>query len=511
MMAGRAEPSAVSLAHLLEGLADPGPAAAALPVTGLALDSRRIQAGNVFLACPGTGSRHGLYFVEDAVAAGATAILAGPGGDWSPGRIGQLARRIRVPLITVDGLERVAGGLAARFYGWPAKQMVVTGITGTNGKTSCAHFLAEALEDGRRCALVGTLGNGFAGALQPATHTTPDAVQLQAMFADFLASGATDVAMEVSSHALHQHRVSGVDFDVAVFTNLSRDHLDYHRTMEAYGEAKARLFAVEALKAAVINTDDPFGCRLLGTLRPGIETVAYGLDPAPMEGCTHRLVATRVAVTPGGLDLEIEGTWGRGRLQSPLVGRFNALNLLAVLGVLLVQRVPLAQALRRLEAVRGVPGRMERFSSVEGPTALVDYAHTPDALEKVLETASEHCRGRLVCVFGCGGDRDRGKRPLMGAVAERLADLVVLTDDNPRSEDGDAIIGEILAGMERPEKVVVERNRGRAIADALENAGSGDWVVVAGKGHEETQQLGDLKLPFSDRATVQRALAGGGQ
>ena len=393
MMAGRAEPTAMSLAHLLEGVADPGPAAALLPVTGLALDSRRIQAGNVFLACPGTGSRHGLSFIEDAVAAGASAILAGPGGDWSPGRIGQLARRIRVPLITVDGLERVAGGLAARFYGWPAKQMVVTGITGTNGKTSCAHFLAEALEDGRRCALVGTLGNGFAGALQPATHTTPDAVQLQAMFADFLASGATDVAMEVSSHALHQHRVSGVDFDVAVFTNLSRDHLDYHRTMEAYGEAKARLFAVEALKAAVINTDDPFGCRLLGTLRPGIETVAYGLDPAPMEGCTRRLVATRVAVTPGGLDLEIEGTWGRGRLQSPLVGRFNALNLLAVLGVLLVQRVPLAQALRRLEAVRGVPGRMERFSSVEGPTALVDYAHTPDALEKVLETASEHCRG----------------------------------------------------------------------------------------------------------------------
>ena len=386
--------------------------------------------------------------------------------------------------------------------------MVVTGITGTNGKTSCAHFLAEALQDGRRCALVGTLGNGFAGALQPATHTTPDAIQLQAMFADFLASGATDVAMEVSSHALHQHRVSGVDFDVAVFTNLSRDHLDYHRTMEAYGEAKARLFAVQGLKAAVINTDDPFGCRLLGTLRPDIETVAYGLDPAPMEGCTHRLVATRVAVTPGGLDLEIEGTWGRGRAQSPLVGRFNALNLLAVLGVLLVQRVPLAQALRRLEAVRGVPGRMERFSSVEGPTELVDYAHTPDALEKVLETAREHCAGRLVCVFGCGGDRDRGKRPLMGAVAQRLADVVVLTDDNPRSENGDTIIGEILAGMERPEKVVVERNRGQAIANALENAGSDDWVVVAGKGHEETQQLGDLKLPFSDRVTVQRALAG---
>jgi UDP-N-acetylmuramoyl-L-alanyl-D-glutamate--2,6-diaminopimelate ligase len=511
MMAGRAEPFVMSLAHLLEGVADAGPVAGPLPVTGLALDSRRIQAGHVFLACPGTGSLHGLSFAEDAVAAGASAILAGPGGDWSPERIEQLSRGIAVPLIAIDGLERSAGGLAARFYGWPAKQMEVTGITGTNGKTSCAHFLAEALHDGRRCALVGTLGNGFAGALQPATHTTPDAVQLQAMFAGFLASGATDVAMEVSSHALHQHRVGGVDFDVAVFTNLSRDHLDYHRTMEAYGEAKARLFAVAGLKAAVINTDDSFGCRLLGTLRPGIETVAYGLDPAPMEGCAHRLVATRVAVTPDGLDLEIEGTWGRGRVQSPLVGRFNALNLLAVLGVLLVRRVPMAEALRRLEAVRGVPGRMERFSSVEGPTAVVDYAHTPDALEKVLGSAREHCAGRLVCVFGCGGDRDRGKRPLMGAVAQRLADAVVLTDDNPRSEDGDAIIREIRAGMARPEGIVVERNRGRAIAGALEQAGSDDWVVVAGKGHEETQQLGDLILPFSDRATVQRALAGGGE
>ena len=511
MMAGRAEPFVMSLAHLLEGVADAGPAAGSLPVTGLALDSRHIQPGGVFFACPGTGSLHGLSFAEDAVAAGASAILAGPGGDWSPGRIEQLARRVAVPVIAIHGLERVAGELAARFYGWPAKQMVVTGITGTNGKTSCAHFLAEALRDGRRCALVGTLGNGFAGALQPATHTTPDAVQLQALFAGFLESGATDVAMEVSSHALHQHRVSGVDFDMAVFTNLSRDHLDYHRTMEAYGDAKARLFAVDGLRAAVINTDDPFGCRLLGTLRPDIEAVAYGMDPAPMEGCAHRLVATRVTVTPDGLGLEIDGTWGRGRVQSPLVGRFNALNLLAVLGVLLVKRVPLAEALRRLEAVRGVPGRMERFSSVGGPTAVVDYAHTPDALEKVLETAREHCAGRLVCVFGCGGDRDRGKRPLMGAVAQRLADAVVLTDDNPRLEDGDAVIREILAGMARPEGVVVERNRGRAIIDALAIAAPDDWVVVAGKGHEETQQVGDLKLPFSDRATVQRALAGGGE
>ncbi len=506
MMAGHANQPGLRLGSLLqEGLASLSPAEARVEVSGMTLDSRAVRPGDLFLACPGT-SRHGMTYLDQALASGAAAVLAGPSAEWPAERIRARATAVAVPLVIVEHLERRVGEIAADFFGHPSQRLYVTGITGTNGKTSCAHFLAEALGDAAGCALIGTLGNGFLNHLDTATHTTPDAVRLQALLADFVDQGASDVAMEVSSHALHQHRVAGVEFDVAVFTNLSRDHLDYHESMEEYGSAKARLFASAGLKAAVINVDDPFGHRLLAMLDPGVESVTYGLSmERPVEG-SRWLTADEVALTPTGLEMQVRGSWGRGELRSSLLGRFNAMNLLAVLGVLLIHGIALPDALRRLSMIRGVPGRMERFTSEGAPTAIVDYAHTPDALEQLLLAARAHCAGRLICVFGCGGDRDRGKRSQMGAVAERLADALVLTDDNPRLEDGNSIISHIQAGMKQPELARVERNRALAIDTALADAAPGDWVVVAGKGHETVQISGDLVLPFSDRDAVRKAL-----
>jgi len=499
----------MTLGDLLDGIVDQ-PAVAHLPVNGLAIDSRRLGPGDLFLACGGL-CHHGLDFLQEALARRVVAVLAEPTNTWSPERIAEVARSAGVPVIAVAELGKRAGMLAARYYGEPSRKLAVIGVTGTNGKTSCTHFLAQALGDQESCALVGTLGNGFPERLAAATHTTPDAVGVQALLADFVEDGAKAVAMEVSSHALHQHRVAGVDFDTAVFTNLTRDHLDYHGTMEAYGDAKARLFSNAALRAAVINADDPFGQRLLATLPTGVAGVAYGIDGVEHAGVDHWLAASEIAVTADGLKLKVVSSWGQGELRAAVLGRFNVHNLLAVLGVLLVRGMPFEAALARVAKVRGVPGRMELFHRPGGPAVVVDYAHTPDALEKLLTGVSEHCDGRLFCVFGCGGDRDRGKRPLMGAVAERFADRVVLTDDNPRTEPGEAIVEQILDGMTDPVAAQVQRDRAAAILAAIREAGPGDWVVVAGKGHEDYQQVGDLKLPFSDREQVQRALGEAGR
>jgi UDP-N-acetylmuramoyl-L-alanyl-D-glutamate--2,6-diaminopimelate ligase len=449
-------------------------------------------------------------FVAHAAASGAVAVLAESTAEWTPDRIDRFVAGCPIPVVPVPGLSGLAGTLAARFFGDPSRSLRVIGVTGTNGKTSISHFLAQALDGSSRCALIGTLGNGFPDQLAEASHTTPDAIQLQALLADFVAQGAETAVMEVSSHALHQERVAGVAFDLAVFTNLSRDHLDYHRSMEAYGEAKARLFTIAGLSGAVINADDPFGQRLLATLRPEIRALAYGLGGEAPAGADHWLSAETVETSSRGLRLRLGGSWGPAELSCGLLGRFNAYNLLAVLGTLLMSGIPFHRALQSLAVLRGVPGRMERFAAPGRPAVVVDYAHTPDALAKVLEAVRDHCTGRLVCVFGCGGDRDRGKRPLMGEVAERLADVVVVTDDNPRSEDGAAIVADILGGVREPDRVRVERERGRAIAGAIAGCAADDWVVVAGKGHETDQLVGDLRLPFSDREEVRRLLAGGG-
>ncbi len=480
------------LRELLEGIARV-PGVANREVHGLQVDSRRVKPGDLFLAAPGMVS-DGRDFIGDAVASGAGAIVYETDD-------GFVLRGAPVPAFGVSDLRQRIGIIADRFYGAPSRRLVVIGVTGTNGKTTCTQLLAQALDQPpKRCAIVGTLGYGFPGALNASMHTTPDAVTVHRLMADFIGQSAAHVAMEVSSHALEQGRVKGVAFSVAMFTNLTRDHLDYHGDMAAYGLAKARLFDVEGLKYAVINHDDAFGRSLLAGVNAQIKTLSYGI-----EGGDVRALA--VTPLPDGLLLRIATPDGETELHSPLIGRFNAYNLLAVLATLLALGVKLEDAAERLSKARAPTGRVERFGGLKGlPLVVVDYAHTPDALEKILLALREHTRGKLWCVFGCGGDRDRGKRPAMGEIAERLADRVVLTDDNPRHESGQDIIADIIGGMRASPKVI--RDRRAAIETAISGAGENDIVLIAGKGHEDYQQVGDQRLPYSDREAVRELLEG---
>jgi len=503
MMAQRIDAKGLLLGDLLAGVVDPGEFGRTV-VTGLTLDSRDVQAGDLFLAVSGTAA-HGMSYFAQALDAGAVAVLAEPAGDWDRVRLAEVAGTTPVPVFMVSELGKKAGVLASRFFGQPAHSMRVIGVTGTNGKTSVTHFLASALST-RVCAgIVGTLGNGLPGELQAATHTTPDAVSVQAELARQQRLGVQALAMEVSSHALDQGRVNGVPFHTAVFTNLSRDHQDYHGSMQAYAEAKAKLFQRSGLMLAVINVDDPVGAHLLNEVSQRAMTVACGATPSTHVLADRFVRARSIKTEPSGTHISFDSSWGSGEIRSPLLGRFNAENLLLTLGVLLAWDMSLGVALDSLEALQPVDGRMSVLGGGDAPRVVIDYAHTPDALEKVLSSLREHVRGRLVCVFGCGGDRDQGKRPLMGAVAARLADSVVLTDDNPRGEDGQAIIDQILEGM-GGDAVLVQRERAQAIEEAIASAGKDDLVLVAGKGHEDYQLVGDLKLPFSDFEQVERAL-----
>ena len=465
-------------------------------INGLCLDSRKVQQGDLFVALSGTCAE-GHRFIVDAVTAGASAVLF----DASV----QIDQDIDVLCIPVPELNQKLGGIAARFYGMPSQQLFVAGITGTNGKTSCSHFLAQAMNDKEApTAIVGTLGNGFIDHLEPATHTTPDAISLHTMLRRFVDSGARNLVMEVSSHGLEQGRVNGIAFDLALFTNLSRDHLDYHGDMDAYGRAKARLFQMPGLQYAVINGDDPFGRHLINALPESVETVLYTLSDQ-----SHDQAAVRGQIASQGHDgllLDIQSPWGDGRIHSELLGRFNASNLLAVLSALLLSGVGFNTALKKLSLLKTVPGRMERLGGKCGkPLVVVDYAHTPDALEQVLTTLREHCTAQLWCVFGCGGDRDKGKRPLMGQMAMRYADRIVLTDDNPRYENPQEIIDDISVGIDS-DKLIVLRDRAQAIVYSVSEASADDVVLIAGKGHEAYQHIGDEKIAFSDRKQVQQAL-----
>ncbi len=486
------------LDELLAGLTDTE--VAPVEITSVTLDSRRAGPGTLFVAVPG-GRCDGRDFIAAALEAGAAAVAYEPSPGFHPPRSDR-------PCIAIEGLRERAGEIASRLHGHPSRRLAVVGVTGTNGKSSCTHFLAHAFTAlGQPCAVVGTLGNGLWGDLEETTHTTPDAPTLQALLARFVEAGAERVAMEVSSHALDQGRVAGVTFDTALFTNLSRDHLDYHGDMASYGRAKAALFAIPGLRRAVVNADDPFGRELLETLaRRRVPTIAYGLEgvAAPLPEGIEPL-AGRVHCHSAGLRLEVEWNGEKAVIESPLLGRFNGANLLGALGVLLGAGVALEQAARALSQVRGVAGRMEPFGGGEAPLVVVDYAHTPDALEQVLLALRAHCQGALWLVFGCGGERDEGKRPLMGAVAARHADHVVVTDDNPRHEDPERIVAQIRAGMAGSEARVIH-DRERAIAHAITRARAGDVVLVAGKGHERDQQIGDRRRPFSDRDTVRRLL-----
>ena len=504
MAAGEKRGESCTAGDLLNGLGVPEGGWKPLPVAGVALDSREVEPGYLFLACQGHRS-HGLEHLDEAVARGAALVLAEPGGGWPEARIRRLAETSATPLVIVERLQQKASAIAARFHGEPASRMRMVGITGTNGKTSVSLFLAQALPERWRCAITGTVGNGFPGALQPSTHTTPDAVRAQRILASLERAGAGGVAMEVSSHALHQHRLEAVPFHTAVFTNLSRDHLDYHGSMRAYAAAKQRLFERAELQLAVLNTDDELGGELSKRLQGRVRRIACHRG-GRTQGAEEFVRLDSLQSSDRGLRLEVATSWGRGVIDSRLVGDFNATNLMLVLGVLLGWGISLEEAVHRLGFLQEVPGRMQRFGGGGKPLVVVDYAHTPDALQRALTSLRAHTRGRLWCVFGCGGDRDRGKRPQMGRIAEALADEVIVTDDNPRHEPSTSIIADILEGMETPRAAHVIPDRAWAIATALAETGPGDVVLVAGKGHETWQQIGDLRHPFSDVEQVCRWL-----
>ncbi|MCC6535115.1 MAG: UDP-N-acetylmuramoyl-L-alanyl-D-glutamate--2,6-diaminopimelate ligase [Burkholderiales bacterium] len=471
----------------LESLASLG-----VPIERLVNDSRRVRPGDVFVAYPGE-RQDGRDFIGEAIAAGAAAVL------WEA-QAYAWPQRWALPNRGVHGLRAFAGKLASELSGEPASHLWMAGVTGTNGKTTCSQWIAAALTRlGRKCAVIGTLGHGFPGELSGLANTTPDALELHALLAGYVRAGAQCVAMEASSHALVQDRLSGARFDVALFTNLTRDHLDYHGDMESYAEAKARLFDWPGLGHAVINVDDAFGARLVERLRGGSARVLrYGFSSGDIAG--QRLDLHRF-----GLKLEIRTPWGGGKIDSPLMGAYNAANLLAVLGVLLAAGVPFSQALEVLPTLQSVEGRMQTLGGGATPLVVVDYAHTPDALEQVLTALRAHLGGgRLVCVFGCGGERDAGKRPVMGEIASRLADRVIVTSDNPRSEDPASIIAAIVAGASGA--VVTEPDRQRAIEHAVASARSGDVVLLAGKGHERWQEIAGARLPFSDAGHARRCL-----
>ncbi|WP_240032139.1 UDP-N-acetylmuramoyl-L-alanyl-D-glutamate--2,6-diaminopimelate ligase [Pseudomethylobacillus aquaticus] len=463
-----------------------------LNIRGITADSRQVRPGSLFLAYPGEHV-DGRRYIEAALRQGASAVLwEEADADTGLGK--------GLPGFAVRDLRAQAGQLADAFYQQPSTQLHMVGVTGTNGKTSCSHWLAQAMSAlGHPTAVVGTLGNGFPGALEAAINTTPDPILLHGMLADYLARGAHGVAMEVSSHGLDQGRVNGVHFDVAVLTNLTRDHLDYHGDMAAYAAAKRKLFDWPGLTKRVLNVDDAFGASLYRELRAaGHAVLGYGLQQGEVRG-------SRLQLSEQGMLLDVDTPYGHAQLQAALLGRFNASNLLAVLATLLVSGVELDAAAEVLGQVQAVPGRMQRYGGGAQPLVVVDYAHTPDALDNVLNTLRIQTTGQLICVFGCGGNRDRGKRSLMAEVASRLADRVVLTSDNPRDEAPDAIIADALPGLQGKE-AVIEPERAAAIHAAIAMAVAGDTVLVAGKGHEDYQEIAGVRYPFSDAAVVRLAL-----
>ena len=485
------------LAELLHGFADAS-AAGEIAVSGLSLDSREIVEGDAFVALRG-GKSHGIDFAATAVGQGARVILAEPPF---------AAIDAGVPVIAVDKLRDHTGAIAARFFGEPSKSLDLIGVTGTNGKTSTVQLIAQALAFlGRKPATVGTLGAGMHGAVVEGERTTPDAISMQALLADFRDAGASHVAMEVSSHALEQGRVNALAFDVAVFTNLTRDHLDYHGTMEAYGAAKAKLFAFDGLRAAVINIDDPFGAKLAKGLGDGIAKLRTTMAGESTEKDAE-VRADIIVTSAKGLSFNLNTPWGMRTVRSALLGRFNVANLLAVAAVLGALGEPFERIHAALEALEPVNGRMSRLGG-DGrkPLVVVDYSHTPDALKQALLALRSHTKGKLICVFGAGGDRDQGKRPIMAGIAERLADAVIVTDDNPRTEDGDTIVAQIMEGFAHRDTVRVERDRAQAIAMALADAKADDVVLIAGKGHETYQEGPQGKLPFDDLAVAREAMA----
>jgi UDP-N-acetylmuramoyl-L-alanyl-D-glutamate--2,6-diaminopimelate ligase len=462
----------------------------------LTLDSRKVRPGDLFLAVDGI-EQDGREYIGDAIARGASAVVY-------EARDAHAMQDSEALLLPVHNLQAQLSEIAGRFYGEPSRAMRVVAVTGTNGKTSVTQLLAQACDLlDQPCGLIGTLGSGFYGNLTLGHYTTPDPLTVQATLADLKNAGAKVVAMEVSSHGLAQHRVSAVSVAVAVLTNLTRDHLDYHGSMQAYAQAKARLFSWPGLRATVLNLDDTFG-RELAEKSSAARLITYSLTDI-----SASIYCRNIRFSTSGIQAEVVTAQGEGNLSSHLIGRFNLSNLLAVIGALLGLGHSLEQALAVISKVQAPAGRMQVLGGQEKPLVVVDYAHTADALEQVLTALRPHVAadGRLLCLFGCGGERDAGKRPLMAAVVERLADAAVLTDDNPRGEDPASIRAQVLAGFSADAAVTEVAGRGAAIAQLIAQARRGDVIVLAGKGHEDYQEINQQRQHFSDIEQAEQALA----
>lgn len=460
-------------------------------ISGLQNDSRLIQSGELFIAYPGAAA-DGRLFIDKAIQAGAIAVAYEPIDFPSSKSLPD-----SVPCVAIPNLAGQLAEIAKRFYENPSEFLKVTGVTGTNGKTTIAYQLAQAYQLlGQSAAYIGTIGQGNVNKLIPLNNTTPDALCLQKLMYEYKQLGMKHVCIEVSSHALSQHRVDALEFTQAIYTNLTLDHLDYHHSMDEYGEAKALLFARPELQWAIINQDDPNQDKMSRVIKPHVKKLTYGMH----QNCDVKAIKWHMDLN--GTEIEVQSPWGTHQFKIKALGQFNIYNSLAVFSSLLASGYPAEQIIKTMAQLKAAPGRMEVVSN--SPYVLVDYAHTPDALENVLSTLSQLKKGRLWVVFGCGGDRDKTKRPIMGKAASLYADNIVITSDNPRSEEPNSIVEEIAHGIPSTVKVTKLINREEAIAHALNQADKEDIILIAGKGHEAYQQIGAVKHAFSDQEVVRR-------
>lgn len=467
-------------------------------ISRLMLDSRQIQAGDLFFALKGVHV-DGRRYIADAAKKGAAAVLVDGLEDE------EVSFLDGMPVIPVAELAQALGDIAARFYAHPADALRMIGVTGTNGKTSCTQLIAQGLSV--PCGIIGTLGSGFYGQLVETGWTTPDALTLQGLLRQFADQGAEAVAMEVSSHSIDQGRVNAIPFEVGIFTNLTQDHLDYHGDMETYAKVKRRFLTDWPIKHLIINADDVYGRRWMQEIAATRPAFAYSTKQVALPARVQGIYAEQIQLSLRGISARVISPWGCGQLHLPLIGRFNLSNALAVLTTLCVYGIPFGTALERLENLKAVPGRMQTLGGQQGePLVVVDYSHTPDALESALKALRPHTAGKLICVFGCGGDRDATKRPIMAQIAEELADVVIVTNDNPRHEKPEEIVQQIMQGFDHPERVLIEFDRAKAIEKSIQLASVDDCILIAGKGAERYQQMGDEKIPFDDIEQASRYL-----
>lgn len=470
-------------------------------ISGLALDSREIKPGYLFFAYQGS-SIDGKQFIDQAITNGAAVILCDTNKPLST-----LTHKNNIPIIALPNLTKTIGQIAANFYDNPSKNMLAIGITGTNGKTSISYLLTSALQKlGKQASLIGTLGYGNPGSLTPSDYTSPNPIMLQHILANFKKQNINTVIMETSSHALDQDRFSGIEIKFGTFTNLTHDHLDYHKTINEYAAAKQRLFTQTSIQNGIFNLDDPIGLKWFEQFKNNFAVYGYTLNPNKFSA-TNITAANNIQAQPNGISAEILSPWGNGKLISPLMGRFNLSNLLAVVANLCIMGYKLNDILSIIPELQPVPGRMQTIIDKDKPLVVVDFSHTPDALQQALRTLREHCHGKLFCVFGCGGGRDRKKRPKMGQIAEQLADHVIITNDNVRFEDPQRIANDILEGLTHPNKAIIELDRVKAITHTIKRATTKDIVLLAGKGHEPYQIIGNKKLPFNDIEIVKNLFA----